>query len=68
MSATANQLVQGTGRAAADVIASLESVGKSYVKALNGVDFSVRRGEVVALLGSQWSDRSPAWSFRRDGA
>jgi ABC-type polysaccharide/polyol phosphate transport system ATPase subunit len=38
---------------AAPTVASLESVTKNYeqIRALRGVDFDVRSGEVVALLG-----------------
>ena len=44
------------------VVASLERVNKNYgpVKALNGVDFRVRAGEVVALLGPNGAGKTTA--------
>jgi ABC-2 type transport system ATP-binding protein len=44
------------------VVASLERVNKNYgpVRALNGVDFRVRAGEVVALLGPNGAGKTTA--------
>jgi len=44
------------------VVASLEQVNKNYgaVRALNGVDFRVRAGEVVALLGPNGAGKTTA--------
>jgi len=44
------------------VVASLERVSKNYgpVRALNGVDFRVRAGEVVALLGPNGAGKTTA--------
>ena len=44
------------------VVASLERVDKNYgpVRALNGVDFRVRAGEVVALLGPNGAGKTTA--------
>src|SRR5579864_9363396 len=47
---------------ASPVVASLERVNKNYgpVRALNGVDFRVRAGEVVALLGPNGAGKTTA--------
>ena len=44
------------------VVASLEGVNKNYgdVRALHGVDFAVRAGEVVALLGPNGAGKTTA--------
>jgi ABC-2 type transport system ATP-binding protein len=44
------------------IVASLESVNKNYgnVRALRGVDFRVRAGEVVALLGPNGAGKTTA--------
>ena len=44
------------------VVASLERVDKNYgpIRALNGVDFQVRAGEVVALLGPNGAGKTTA--------
>ena len=44
------------------VVASLEGVNKNYgdVRALRGVDFRVRAGEVVALLGPNGAGKTTA--------
>lgn len=44
------------------IVASLERVNKNYgpVRALNGVDFRVRAGEVVALLGPNGAGKTTA--------
>lgn len=44
------------------VVASLERIDKNYgpVRALNGVDFRVRAGEVVALLGPNGAGKTTA--------
>jgi len=47
---------------ASRVVASLEGISKSYgdVRALNGVNFRVRAGEVVALLGPNGAGKTTA--------
>jgi ABC-2 type transport system ATP-binding protein len=47
---------------ASSVVASLERVNKNYgpVRALNGVDFRVHAGEVVALLGPNGAGKTTA--------
>src|SRR5579864_5338058 len=47
---------------ASPVVASLERVNKNYgpVRALNGVDFRVHAGEVVALLGPNGAGKTTA--------
>ena len=47
---------------ASAIVASLESVNKNYgnVRALRGVDFRVRAGEVVALLGPNGAGKTTA--------
>ena len=44
------------------IVASLEGVNKNYgaVKALRGVDFRVRAGEIVALLGPNGAGKTTA--------
>jgi ABC-2 type transport system ATP-binding protein len=44
------------------IVASLEGVNKSYgsIRALHGVDFQVRAGEVVALLGPNGAGKTTA--------
>ena len=44
------------------VVASLEGVNKNYgaIRALRGVDFRVRAGEVVALLGPNGAGKTTA--------
>src|SRR6202795_353598 len=44
------------------IVASLENVNKNYgrVRALHGVDFRVRAGEVVALLGPNGAGKTTA--------
>ena len=44
------------------IVASLEGVNKNYgdVRALRGVDFGVRAGEVVALLGPNGAGKTTA--------
>src|ERR1700721_2389428 len=44
------------------IVASLENVNKNYgsVRALRGVDFRVRAGELVALLGPNGAGKTPA--------
>jgi ABC-2 type transport system ATP-binding protein len=44
------------------IVASLEAVNKNYgnVRALRGVDFRVRAGEIVALLGPNGAGKTTA--------
>src|ERR1700721_3401611 len=44
------------------IVASLENVNKNYgsVRALHGLDFRVRAGQVVALLGPNGAGKTPA--------
>ncbi len=52
--------MEPTGAVTADVIAQTRGVSKQYpgVKALDGVDFAVRAGEVRALLGANGAGKS----------
>jgi len=58
----AQRAVQSAGRESDFVVASLEGVNKNYgnVRALRGVDFRVRAGEVVALLGPNGAGKTTA--------
>ena len=56
---------RATGRTRRDpdsIVASLEGVNKNYgdIRALRGVDFRVRAGEVVALLGPNGAGKTTA--------
>ncbi|HEY4948191.1 MAG TPA: ATP-binding cassette domain-containing protein, partial [Acidimicrobiales bacterium] len=58
----------------ADLAISVQGLTKSYgsVEALRGVDFDVRRGEVLALLGPNGAGKTTAVEIlegyrRRDG-
>lgn len=54
--------VSVTAPEAGAIVASLEAVNKSYgdIKALRGVDFHVRAGELVALLGPNGAGKTTA--------
>ena len=58
MTATLEQPEQSETANSELIVASLEGVNKNYgsVRALRGVDFRVRAGEVVALLGPNGAD------------
>jgi ABC-2 type transport system ATP-binding protein len=62
MNATLEQIPAVQVPGLSSVVASLERVNKNYgpVKALNGVDFRVRAGEVVALLGPNGAGKTTA--------
>jgi len=62
MSAALEQIHAVQVSALSPIVASLERVNKNYgaVRALNGVDFRVRAGEVVALLGPNGAGKTTA--------
>ena len=62
MSAALEQIHAAEFPGSSPVVASLERVNKNYgsVRALNGVDFRVRAGEVVALLGPNGAGKTTA--------
>src|ERR1700674_5895911 len=62
MSATLEQPQQADTSSSEVIVASLEGVNKNYgnVRALRGVDFRVRAGELVALLGPNGAGKTTA--------
>lgn len=62
MSAALEQVHAAEFPGLSPVVASLERINKNYgpVRALNGVDFRVRAGEVVALLGPNGAGKTTA--------
>ena len=62
MIATLEQSHQAPATTSDLIVASLEGVNKNYgnIKALRGVDFRVRAGEVVALLGPNGAGKTTA--------
>jgi ABC-2 type transport system ATP-binding protein len=62
MSATLEQPQQADTSSSEVIVASLEGVNKNYgnVRALRGVNFGVRAGEVVALLGPNGAGKTTA--------
>lgn len=62
MIATLEQTQSAANTSCASVVASLEGVNKNYgnIRALIGVDFRVRAGEVVALLGPNGAGKTTA--------
>lgn len=62
MSAALEQIHAAEFPGLSPVVASLERINKNYgpVRALNGVDFRVRAGEVVALLGPNGAGKTTA--------
>ena len=62
MIATLEQSHQAPATTSDSIVASLEGVNKNYgsIKALRGVDFRVRAGEVVALLGPNGAGKTTA--------
>ena len=62
MIATMEQAESRVQSSADVVVASLEGVNKNYgnIRALSGVDFRVRAGEVVALLGPNGAGKTTA--------
>ena len=62
MPATLEQTHSGYVGTSDRVVASLQSVSKNYgnIRALRGVDFGVRAGEVVALLGPNGAGKTTA--------
>jgi ABC-2 type transport system ATP-binding protein len=62
MIATLEQPETAHTEAPASIVASLEGVNKNYgdIRALRGVDFRVRAGEVVALLGPNGAGKTTA--------
>ncbi len=56
------QLQSTSGADSQSIVASLEGVNKNYgnIRALRGVDFGVRAGEIVALLGPNGAGKTTA--------
>jgi len=57
-----HRAAQSAAKASDFIVASLEGVNKNYgdIRALRGVDFRVRAGEVVALLGPNGAGKTTA--------